>query len=93
MSPVELSIPIVVPFLKYYKPMLECEAMKVSAVVVNKLIPDSPYLAEEDVVLLDPPITVRVSRKQKMNIRPGLLFPSSQRGILKNVRVAGDRSG
>lgn len=73
-----LSIPIVVPFMEYYKPMLECGAMKVSALVVDKLFPDSPYLAADDLVLLTPPISVTVSRKQKMNIRPGLQVSGSK---------------
>lgn len=63
LSPAELSIPILVPFLDYAQPMLDCESMKVSALVIDKLNPDKPYLAEDDVVLLDPPISVTVSRK------------------------------
>lgn len=58
-----MSIPILVPFLSYNKAMLDCESMKVSAMVTDKLKPDNPYLAEIDVVLLDPPISIKVSRK------------------------------
>lgn len=54
-------MPILIPFLLYAKPMLDCECLKVSAMVTNKLDPDRPYLAEDDVVLVDPPISVTVS--------------------------------
>lgn len=62
--PEDLSVPILIPFLLYTKPMLECESLKVSAMVTNKLDPDHPYLAEDDVVLADPPISVTVSTKK-----------------------------
>ncbi|XP_075880480.1 protein-glutamine gamma-glutamyltransferase E-like [Nelusetta ayraudi] len=57
----DLSVPILIPFLLYTKPMLDCESLKVSAVVTNKLDPDQPYLAEDDVVLVDPPISVTMT--------------------------------
>lgn len=59
--PVDLYVPILIPFSLYTKPMLECESLKVSAVVTNKLEPDRPYLAEDDVVLADPLLSVTVS--------------------------------
>lgn len=62
--PEDLSVPILIPFLLYTKPMLECDCLKVSAMVTNKLEPDRPYLAEDDVVLADPPISVTVSTKK-----------------------------
>uniref|UniRef100_UPI0037E7B21E protein-glutamine gamma-glutamyltransferase E-like n=1 Tax=Semicossyphus pulcher TaxID=241346 RepID=UPI0037E7B21E len=54
----ELSIPILVPFSVYSKPMLDYDSMRVSAVVKDIENPDHPYMAEDDVVLLDPPITI-----------------------------------
>lgn len=60
-------MPILIPFLLYTKPMLDCESLKVSAVVTNKLDPDQPYLAEDDVVLVDPPISVTVSISTKIS--------------------------
>lgn len=57
----DLFVPILIPFLLYSKPMLDCESLKVSAVVTNKLDPDQPYLAEDDVVLVDPPISVTMT--------------------------------
>lgn len=37
--------------------------MKVSVVVTDKLNPDNTYVAEDDIVLLDPPISLTVRRK------------------------------
>lgn len=61
LHPPELSVPILIPFLLYTKPMLDCESLKVTAMVTNQLDPNHPYLAEDDVVLVDPPISVTVS--------------------------------
>lgn len=74
LSPAELSIPVLVPFQNYAQPMLDCEGMKVSALVVDKLNPDKLYLAEDDVVLLDPPITVTVSRKSTNQCLQGVVL-------------------
>ncbi|XP_039654545.1 protein-glutamine gamma-glutamyltransferase 5-like [Perca fluviatilis] len=63
----ELSVPIQVPFSAYYKPMMECDIMKVSALVAGKEKPDNTYLAVHDVVLLDPPITITVSGTTRLN--------------------------
>lgn len=59
----ELSIPVLIEFSVYNKPMLECASMKVSVVVTDKLNPDNIYVAEDDIVLLDPPISLTVRRK------------------------------
>uniref|UniRef100_A0A3Q3X8I6 Protein-glutamine gamma-glutamyltransferase 2 n=1 Tax=Mola mola TaxID=94237 RepID=A0A3Q3X8I6_MOLML len=59
----ELSIPVLIEFSVYNKPMLECASMKVSVVVTDKLNPDNTYVAEDDIVLLDPPISLTVRRK------------------------------
>ncbi|XP_071329119.1 protein-glutamine gamma-glutamyltransferase E [Trachinotus anak] len=56
----DLSIPILVPFLAYHKHMVQCDSMKVSAVVTDKQKPDNKYLAVNDIVLLDPPISLNV---------------------------------
>ncbi|XP_070759192.1 protein-glutamine gamma-glutamyltransferase 2-like [Enoplosus armatus] len=63
----ELSVPILVPFSAYHEHMVECDSMKVSAVVVDKQNPDDTYLAEDDVVLLDPPISVTVPGDIRLN--------------------------
>lgn len=54
-------MPILIPFVLYTKPMLDCESMQVSAVVTNKLDPDRPHLAKDNVVLVNPPVSVTVS--------------------------------
>ncbi|XP_070758523.1 protein-glutamine gamma-glutamyltransferase E-like [Enoplosus armatus] len=63
----ELSVPILVPFSAYHEHMVECDSMKVSAVVMDKQNPDNTYLAEDDVVLLHPPISVTVPRETRLN--------------------------
>lgn len=59
----DLSIPILVPFLAYNKHMVKCESMKVSVMVTDKQKPNNIYLAAQDIVLLNPPISITVSRK------------------------------
>ncbi|XP_034724648.1 protein-glutamine gamma-glutamyltransferase 5-like [Etheostoma cragini] len=63
----DLSVPIQVPFSVYWKPMLECDIMKVSALVKDREKPDNVFLAVDDVVLLDPPISITVSGFTKLN--------------------------
>ncbi|KAK9529613.1 hypothetical protein VZT92_013693 [Zoarces viviparus] len=60
---IDLVIPIRIPFSDYRKPMLECDSIRFSAVVTDKEKPDYSYLAEDDVVLLDPPITINIPIK------------------------------
>ncbi|XP_034724646.1 protein-glutamine gamma-glutamyltransferase 5-like isoform X3 [Etheostoma cragini] len=63
----DLSVPIQVPFSAYQKLMLECDILKVSALVTDKEKPDNVYLAAHDVALLDPPISITVSGTTKLN--------------------------
>lgn len=42
--------------------MLGCDSVKVSAVAIDKQQLDDIYEAEIDVVLEDPPLSIRVSR-------------------------------
>ncbi|XP_053171596.1 protein-glutamine gamma-glutamyltransferase 5-like [Scomber japonicus] len=56
----DLIIPIVVPFSAYNKYMKDFDSMKVSVIVTDKEKPIYSYLAEDDVVLLDPPISIKV---------------------------------
>lgn len=62
-----LSIPIRVPFSDYCKTMVNCDSMKVSVVVTDKEKPESIYMANDDVVLLDPPISVKILNKARVN--------------------------
>ncbi|KAK5871919.1 hypothetical protein PBY51_012659 [Eleginops maclovinus] len=63
----DLSIPITVPFSAYHKPMVDCDSMKVSALVKDKKTPYNTYLAVDDIVLIDPPISVKVTTAAKVN--------------------------
>lgn len=54
----DLSIPILVPFLVYHEHMRDSDSMKISAMVTDKLEPKNVYLAVNDVILLDPPISI-----------------------------------
>ncbi|XP_039971498.1 protein-glutamine gamma-glutamyltransferase 2 [Xiphias gladius] len=56
----DLSIPILVPFSAYSEHMVQCDSMKVSALVTDKQRPDNKYLALNDIVLLDPPLSITV---------------------------------
>ncbi|XP_041639552.1 protein-glutamine gamma-glutamyltransferase 5-like [Cheilinus undulatus] len=62
----DLTIPIVVKFSDYCKPMLESDGMKVSVIVKDQKNPDHPYHADDDVVLEDPPISVMIPGKTKV---------------------------
>lgn len=61
LPPEDLSVPVLIPFALYTKPMLDCKSMKVSAMVTNKVDPDQAYLAKDNVVLVNPRISVTVS--------------------------------
>lgn len=63
----DLSIPIVVKFSDYWKPMLDYDTMKISAFVSDKNNLDANYMAENDVVLKDPPLKVTVSKTSTQN--------------------------
>ncbi|KAM3878477.1 protein-glutamine gamma-glutamyltransferase 2 [Diretmus argenteus] len=62
-----LSIPIIIPFSVYGKHMVDCDSLKVSAVAKDKQQPENIYLAEDDVVLQDPPISITVSEKPQQH--------------------------
>ncbi|KAM3621590.1 uncharacterized protein V6R79_013232 [Siganus canaliculatus] len=91
----DLSIPIVVPFSAYYKSMLNSDSMKISAVVTDKEKPDDPFLAEDDVVLVDPPITVTVPGPAKLNhLTCGeVVFVNPIKEVLKNCTMTLSGSG
>ncbi|CAI5687210.1 unnamed protein product [Oreochromis niloticus] len=63
----DLSIPILVPFLVYHKHMVHSDSMKISAVVTDKLEPKNVYLAVNDVILLDPPISITTPSLARVN--------------------------
>ncbi|XP_076013105.1 protein-glutamine gamma-glutamyltransferase 2 [Genypterus blacodes] len=55
-----LFIPVLVPFTVYGAQMMHWNSMKVSALVTDKEKPDFTYLAEDNVVLQNPPISITV---------------------------------
>ncbi|KAK2915533.1 protein-glutamine gamma-glutamyltransferase E-like [Channa argus] len=61
----DLSIPIRVPFSVYNKYMMECDSMRVSALVAEK--PGTEYLVMNNVVLQNPPISIKVSGEMRLN--------------------------
>ncbi|KAL3978523.1 fibroblast growth factor [Sarotherodon galilaeus] len=63
----DLSIPILVPFLVYHEHMVDTESMKISAMVADKLEPKNVYLAVNDVILLDPPISITLCSPARVN--------------------------
>ncbi|XP_018533750.1 LOW QUALITY PROTEIN: protein-glutamine gamma-glutamyltransferase 2-like [Lates calcarifer] len=62
----ELSIPVLVPFSVYHKHMVESDSMNISAVVTDKEKPENTYLAVDDIVLQDPPISLTVPSEVKL---------------------------
>ncbi|TMS19085.1 Protein-glutamine gamma-glutamyltransferase E [Larimichthys crocea] len=74
----DLSIPILIPFKDYRKHLLDCDTIKVSAVIADKQNPEEIYYAEQDIVLQDPPMSVTVSDHPKQDTE------SSAQVIFKN---------
>lgn len=68
LSAPDLSIPILVPFLVYHEHMMDSDSMKISAMVTDKLEPKNIYLAVNDVILLDPPISITVRKKTTISL-------------------------
>ncbi|XP_077459614.1 protein-glutamine gamma-glutamyltransferase E [Stigmatopora argus] len=56
----ELSVAVRIPVTSYYKHMLHADSLNVSALVTDKRHPEKTYLAEDKVVLRDPPVVVTV---------------------------------
>lgn len=56
----ELSTSVLVPFLTY-QPLEDGDIMKITALVADKQNPARVYMAEDDVVLVHPPISITVS--------------------------------
>lgn len=64
--PTDLVIPVLVPLSVYHRHMLLNDSMKISALVTDKNNPANTYLAEDDIVLQDPPISLTVSRNNSL---------------------------
>ncbi|XP_037621555.1 protein-glutamine gamma-glutamyltransferase E-like [Sebastes umbrosus] len=90
-----LSIPIQINWSDYRKPMLESDSLKVSVMVTDKEQPENIYLAEDDVVLMDPPISVTVSGPVRVYRRAKgeVLFTNPVKETLKNCTLTLSGSG
>ncbi|XP_029990334.1 protein-glutamine gamma-glutamyltransferase E-like [Sphaeramia orbicularis] len=56
----DLSIPVLVKFSDYWEAMVDCDTMKLSALVKDKENPEKKYMCEDNVVLENPPLRVTV---------------------------------
>ncbi|XP_072288342.1 protein-glutamine gamma-glutamyltransferase E-like [Eucyclogobius newberryi] len=56
----DLSVPVVVPFSTYWEPMLDSDVMKITTLVSDSATPNLMFLAVSDVVLLDPPVDIKL---------------------------------
>ncbi|XP_057700836.1 protein-glutamine gamma-glutamyltransferase E [Corythoichthys intestinalis] len=63
----ELTVPINIPVKSYYKHMRQADSLNVAAILSDKRHPEIPYLAEDNVVLQDPPVIINVDGDAKKN--------------------------
>ncbi|KAM9860259.1 protein-glutamine gamma-glutamyltransferase E-like isoform 2-T2 [Aulostomus maculatus] len=91
----ELSIPITVPFSAYHKHMMESDNIKVTAIVEDKLRSENTYLAEDDVVLEEPPLTVTVGDEVKLGrlVKIEVSFTNPTQELLTNCTLTLSGSG
>nr|XP_046240951.1 protein-glutamine gamma-glutamyltransferase 6 [Scatophagus argus] len=91
----DLFIPVLVPFLVYHEHIVDRESMKISAVVMDKLNPVNTCLAVNDVVLLDPPISVKVFGPVRVNRETygEVVFMNPAQETLKNCSLTFSGSG
>ncbi|KAG7495423.1 protein-glutamine gamma-glutamyltransferase E-like [Solea senegalensis] len=92
----DLTIPILIPFLAYHKPMLEGESMKVSAMVTDLKEPGNVYLAEDDIVLIEPPIIIQVDSSEvkfHKNVKVAVIFKNPANEILTDCKLTLSGSG
>ncbi|KAL7388411.1 hypothetical protein ABVT39_013230 [Epinephelus coioides] len=61
-----LSIPIRIPFSTYFGHMRLYDSMEISVMAVDKEKPDDIYLAHNNVVLLDPSVSIKVTSWTKV---------------------------
>ncbi|KAM8756255.1 protein-glutamine gamma-glutamyltransferase E [Acanthopagrus schlegelii] len=85
----ELLVPILVPFSAYSKLMVESDTMKVEAVVTDKKNPDHVCLAEDDIVLKNPPISVEVEAggRQYRMLNGAVVFANPVNEILTDCTL------
>ncbi|XP_051804449.1 protein-glutamine gamma-glutamyltransferase E-like [Acanthochromis polyacanthus] len=85
----DLSVPILVPFLTYHKPMVESESMRISVVITDKKNGEHKYLATHDVVLLNPPLCVTAPAQASLNTLTSgeVVFTNPINAILTNCTL------
>ncbi|XP_041834883.1 protein-glutamine gamma-glutamyltransferase 5 [Melanotaenia boesemani] len=91
----DLSIPIVVPFSAYGKYMVENKSINISAMVTDKQKPDNIYLAENRVVLKDPPVSITVFGQSRVNQETSVewVFMNPLKETLKDCSLTISGSG
>ncbi|KAM7401594.1 hypothetical protein PAMP_016899 [Pampus punctatissimus] len=91
----DLSIPILIPFSVYRQHMREYDSMKVSAIVTDINSPDNTYLAEDDVVLLDPSVSITIIGQARLNREANgqVIFVNPINEILKDCTLTISGSG
>ncbi|KAK2861621.1 hypothetical protein Q5P01_001154 [Channa striata] len=89
----DLSIPVRVPYSIYNKYMMQCDSMRISAVVAEK--PGREYLLLNNVVLENPPIIVTVSDDVRLNCEANVevVFLNPINETLKNCTLTVSGSG
>ncbi|XP_049895373.1 protein-glutamine gamma-glutamyltransferase E [Epinephelus moara] len=90
-----LLIPIRIPFIIYHEHMINADSMNVSAVVTDMENPDHTYLADDDVVLLDPPISLKIFGKPQVHSRARgeVVFRNPANKTLTNCHLTLSGSG
>lgn len=91
----DLLIPIVVQFSEYWKLMLDSDVLKISAVVSDKQQPSLVFLAENNVVLLDPPINIKLLNEARVRSEVSLevVFLNPVKETLKDCTLTLSGSG
>ncbi|KAK0143975.1 Protein-glutamine gamma-glutamyltransferase 5 [Merluccius polli] len=80
----ELSVAVVIPFSVYSKHMLMFDSLKVTAVAMDQKNPELVYMTESDIVLQDPPISVKPNAKaDRLLITRSLNGPSGAEEYLR----------
>ncbi|KAK5614749.1 hypothetical protein CRENBAI_018712 [Crenichthys baileyi] len=88
-------IPILIPFLTYNKLMTECESINISAMITDKLESDHVFLAENRIVLMNPPISINTPGEGRLNkeMIAEVLFMNPVKEILRDCSVTLSGSG
>ncbi|XP_035986258.1 protein-glutamine gamma-glutamyltransferase 6 [Fundulus heteroclitus] len=91
----DLIIPILVPYSRYQKLMIDCESMNIAAMVTDQRKKNHVFLAENRIVLMNPPIVITVQGEGRVNkeITVEVLFMNPLNEILRNCSLTLSGSG